>query len=283
VTTTQPATEEAIDAAATRLLQAAAHRQPCAPVRDLIGRDHIESAYRVQQQVIASRRVAGGPHADVIGRKIGLTSPVVQQQLGVDRPDFGVLLASMKRRETTPVDIGDLLQPRIEAEVAFVLARDLEVGPFEPKTVRGAVAHAVSSLEIVDSRIAGWDISFADTVADNASSGLFVLGSTTVTLDQIDLVAVEMEMTEDGEVVSTGTGAACLGDPLNALAWLARTAYELGEPLRAGQVILSGALGPMVPVKPGATYTATLSDLGQVTATFTGDNHPARQDQESAS
>jgi 2-keto-4-pentenoate hydratase len=255
-----------LDEAAQRLLNAARSGVPCAPVRDLIGRDDIDAAYAVQQRVIATATVAG---ATVIGRKIGLTSAVVQAQLGVDRPDFGVLLHDMQREESTPVAITDLLQPRIEAEVAFVLGADLYEGPLDVDAVRAAVAHAVAALEIVDSRIAGWDISFGDTVADNASSGLFVLGTTTRSLEEVDPVSVQMTMSENGEEVSTGNGAACLGDPLEALAWLARTARGFGEPLRAGQVILSGALGPMVPVKPGATYTAALTGLGQVSATFT--------------
>ncbi|MCW2850119.1 MAG: bphE3 [Marmoricola sp.] len=255
-----------LDEAAQRLLNAARSGVPCAPVRDLIGRDDIDAAYAVQQRVIATATVAG---ATVIGRKIGLTSAVVQAQLGVDRPDFGVLLHDMQREESTPVAITDLLQPRIEAEVAFVLGADLYEGPLDVDAVRAAVAHAVAALEIVDSRIAGWDISFGDTVADNASSGLFVLGTTTRSLEEVDPVSVQMTMSENGEEVSTGNGAACLGDPLEALAWLARTARDFGEPLRAGQVILSGALGPMVPVKPGATYTAALTGLGQVSATFT--------------
>ena len=146
--------------------------------------------------------------------------------------------------------ITDLLQPRIEAEVAFVLSADLDEGRLDVDAVRAAVAHAVAALEIVDSRIAGWDISFGDTVADNASSGLFVLGATTHSLGDVEPVEVQMVMTENGEEVSTGNGAACLGDPLEALAWLARTARGYGNPLRAGQVVLSGALGPMVPVKP---------------------------------
>jgi 2-keto-4-pentenoate hydratase len=133
------------------------------------------------------------------------------------------------------------------------------------------VAYAVAALEIVDSRVAGWDIRFGDTVADNASSGLYVLGSQRRTLDDVEPVEVEMSMSVDGEVVSTGNGAACLGDPLAAMVWLARTAREHGAPLRAGQVVLSGALGPMYDVHPGATVTAEISGLGTVTARFSND------------
>ena len=157
----------------------------------------------------------------------------------------------------------------MEAEIAFVLAHDLVDGPLDDAQIRGAVDYAVAALEIVDSRIAGWDITFGDTVADNGSSGLFVLGADRRTLDSVDPVAAQMQMFIDDTEVSTGTGAACLGDPLRALAWLARTAREFGQPLRAGQVILSGALGPMAVIDTAGTVRADITGLGSVTATFT--------------
>ena len=138
------------------------------------------------------------------------------------------------------------------------------------ETARAAVAQVIPALEIVDSRIADWAITIVDTVADNASSGLYVLGDDRHELDELDLSAVEMTLTDaTGQVLSSGDGAACLGDPVNALVWLARTAREFGAPLRAGEVVLSGALGPMTPVRAGTGYTASLSGLGQVRATFT--------------
>jgi 2-keto-4-pentenoate hydratase len=160
-----------------------------------------------------------------------------------------------------------LLQPKIEAEVAFVLGRDLDE-LIDDASVRDAVEFVVPALEIVDSRIADWDISFGDTVADNASSGLFVLGDERLPLAKVEPADVQMTLRLDGEQASQGSGRACLGDPLNALAWLARTARELGEPLRAGQIILSGALGPMVAVTSGARVEAELSGLGRVSVTF---------------
>ena len=250
--------------AAARLLEAHRTGQPCAPVRDLIGTD-AAAAYAVQK-LSAQARIADG--ATVVGRKIGLTSPAVQQQLGVDQPDFGVLFDDMQVGRGGPVSMATLLQPKIEAEIAFVLGTDLTEGPLDLAQVTAAVATAVAALEIVDSRIADWDITFADTVADNGSSGLFVLGDRPVPLDEFRPVEAQMEMSLDGDVVSTGNGAACLGDPLLALAWLARTARELGDPLRAGQVVLSGALGPMVPVSPGDVVEARVTGLGSVTATF---------------
>jgi 2-keto-4-pentenoate hydratase len=253
--------------AAERLEAAARTGIPCAPVRDLIGDSDVALAYAVQQQLI-HRRLAQG--ARVVGRKIGLTSPAVQKQLGVDRPDFGVLFADMDVSALPEVPSGRLLQPKIEAEIAFVLGSDLAEGPLDADQVRTAVAYATAALEIVDSRIAGWDITFGDTVADNASSGLFVLAETRLTLEDFEPADVTMTLRLGGEVVSEGSGADCLGDPLVALGWLAGTARDLGDPLRAGQVILSGALGPMVPTPPGSIVSADLGSLGSVTATFSG-------------
>ena len=256
----------AVAAAVARLAAAGAGRQPCPPVRDLLPAGDIDTAYAVQTALIDART---GDGAKVVGRKIGLTNPKVQAQLGVDQPDFGVLLDDMACPQDSPVDHARLLQPRIEAEIAFVLSRDLDQsGKISTDIVRSAVDYAVAALEIVDSRIAGWDISIVDTVADNASSGMFVLGSTRTPLDRFDPVAVTMSMTRNGEVVSAGSGADCLGDPLAAVIWLASTARDYGRPLRAGDVVLSGALGPMVPVAPGDTFRAELTGLGSVHATF---------------
>jgi 2-keto-4-pentenoate hydratase len=263
-TSTGQATATAVRAAADRLSAATASRRPCVPVRDLIGATDEVAAYAVQE-LVATRWIEAG--ATVVGRKIGLTSPAVQGQLGVDRPDFGVLFDDMNCSGLPTVPIDRLLQPKVETEIAFVLGEDLPDGA-DPSRVRTAVGYAVAAIEIVDSRIADWDISFGDTVADNASSGLFVLGTERVGLAAFEPRAVVMSMSMDGGVVSTGNGAACLGDPLHALAWLADKAAELGDPLRAGQVVLSGALGPMVPVRPGAVVTAVVTSLGSVTATF---------------
>src|SRR3954453_4224529 len=249
-----------VDEAAERLLVAARTGVPCAPVRDLIGPADVELAYAVQQRATRDRIAAGGR---VVGRKIGLTSPAVQRQLGGDRPGFGGLFDDMDVSDLAQVPSGRLLQPRTEAEVAFVLAEDLGEGSFDAAQVRAAVAYAVAALEIVDSRIAGWDITFGDTVADNASSGLFVLGERRLTLEEFEPVEVRMVLRHGNEVVSEGSGAACLGDPLLALAWLARTAADLGDPLRAGQIVLSGALGPMVAGPPGSRGTADLGRLGR--------------------
>lgn len=255
----------AVARAAARLAGAADDGRPVPPVRDLLGEHDIDAAYAVQQE-LTERRLAGG--AVVVGRKIGLTSPAVQKQLGVDQPDFGVLFADMDVSALREVPSQRLLQPKAEAEIAFVLGEDLVDGDFDAAGVRRAVEYAVAAIEIVDSRIADWDIRLTDTVADNASSGLFVLGDHRVTLDAFEPREATMRMYVEDEPVSEGHGAACLGDPLNALAWLARTCRAYGAPLRAGQVVLSGALGPMVPAPPGARIRAEIHPLGTVGAVF---------------
>ncbi|MGW4339803.1 2-keto-4-pentenoate hydratase [Rhodococcus koreensis] len=264
------ASESDIAAAADRLASAAATGVPCAPVRDLIGADDLAASYAVQQRVNDLRQQAG---AAVVGRKIGLTSMAVQQQLGVDQPDLGVLFDDMAFGDGEDIPMSRLLQPKVEGEVGFVLGADLVDGPLDAAQVRGAIEYAVAALEICDSRIASWDIHFGDTVADNASSGVYVLGTQRRTLDEIEPVQVVMSMEVDGHEVSSGTGAACLGDPIEAVVWLARTARDLGQPLRAGQVILSGALGPMAPITAGNTVTVTVSGLGTVTARFVEGKH----------
>ncbi len=269
------------DQAARRLQQAQNERRPCPPVRDLLPKHDLAAAYAVQSEIIAERIAAG---ARVIGRKIGLTNPKVQTQLGVDQPDFGVLLDDMACPLDQPVDVTRLLQPKIEAEIAFILAADLDQPVVTEEDVIFATDYVVAALEIVDSRIAAWDISIVDTIADNGSSGLFTLGATKTTLTTddpatrletpvgtgvLDLSLVTMTMTRGGLPVSDGTGADCLGNPVTAVAWLANTARDYGSPLRAGDIVLSGALGPMVPVIPGSTFTARISGVGEVSVQFT--------------
>ncbi len=252
---------------ATRALaEATARRTPCPPVRTLLPANDLDAAYAVQSAGTDARIAAG---RRVVGRKIGLTNRVVQAQLGVDQPDFGVLFDDMDCSGSAAIDIGRLLQPRIEAEIAFVLSTDLDAARISPVDVIAATRHLAVALEIVDSRIAAWDISIVDTVADNASSGLFVLGERARPLGDLDLTTCAMTMRRGGELVSSGRGADCLGNPLAAVAWLANTAREFGTPLRAGEIILSGALGPVVPVQAGAVYTAEVGGLGAVTARFT--------------
>ena len=257
-----------VGAAVERLATATETRVPCAAVRDLIGTDDLPAAYAVQQGLV-QRRLASG--ASVVGRKIGATSEAVQNQLGVDQPDFGYLLDEMDVSEQHPISMRRLVQPRVEAEVAFLMAADVDPATEDEITldlVREAVSLALPALEIVDSRIEGWDITFTDTVADNASSGLYVIGEQGLPLDELEPRDVEMSLTINGEVRSSGNGAACLGDPLEALRWLAVQCYRFGDPLRAGHVVLSGALGPFVPFAPGDKVEASISGFETLVAEF---------------
>jgi 2-keto-4-pentenoate hydratase len=273
-TAARPASDRAsvISLAAERLIAAAATGVPTAPVRDLLGVTDIALAYEVQR-VLTKTRLAASRR--ITGHKIGLTSPAVQRQLGVGQPDFGVLFDDMPVPSGGEADSTRLIQPRAEAEIAFVLAKDLdgfgvgqELDAAGRQAVADAVDYAVAALEIVDSRVAGWDITITDTIADNASSGLYVLGDRQVLLSEFTPADVTMTLDKNGQPASSGNGTACLGDPLNALAWLARITASFGTPLRAGDVVLSGALGAMVAAEPGSEITAELSALGRVRVTF---------------
>jgi 2-keto-4-pentenoate hydratase len=254
-----------ITAVAGRLRQAAETGVAIPPIRDELGDGGVAAAYAVQQ-ANTDYYVKNGRR--LVGRKIGLTSVSVQKQLGVDSPDFGMLFADMALYDGEEVKLGKVLQPKVEAEVAFVLDRDLTVAGITLADVISAVAYALPAVEIVGSRIANWNIKLLDTIADNASSGLFVLGTQPRKLDALDLRLCGMAMERRGEPMSFGAGAACLGNPLNAALWLARTMVEVGSPLKAGDIIMSGALGPMVGVAPGDVFETRINGLGTVRAAF---------------
>ncbi|WP_043732819.1 2-keto-4-pentenoate hydratase [Kutzneria sp. 744] len=257
-----------IQSAADRLQDAIDTGRPCAPVRDLIGEHDIDAAYAVQEILAATRLDAGNK---IVGRKIGLTSDSVRSQLGVSRPDFGSLFSDMSYATGEPVPLERLLQPRVEAEIAFVLKQDIDNPHASVTDVLRATDFVVAAIEIVDSRVDNWDIRIADTVADNASSGLYTLGCAPFSLNGLDLAQVGMVLEHEGEPVSVGSGAACMANPVVAVAWLAREVARRGTPLKAGEVVLSGALGPMVPVKAAGVYTARLDGLGEVQTVFTDD------------
>ncbi|WP_188189266.1 2-keto-4-pentenoate hydratase [Nonomuraea sp. SYSU D8015] len=257
---------QAVDArgqAAERLAEAVRSGKPCPPIRDLIAT--VTDAYAVQE--INTRRAIGEGRRPV-GRKIGITNLELQKKFGIDRPDFGMLFADMAYPDGLPIPLDRFLQPRVEAEVALVLGRDLTGGPFTVADVLRAVEFALPAIEIADSRIADWDITLADTVADNAAAGAFVLGCTPVSLTGLDLRAAGMTMTRGGQEVSTGSGAACLGSPLNAAVWLASELGRTDYALRAGDVVLTGALGPVSTVEPGDVFEAHVEGLGSVRAVF---------------
>jgi len=256
---------DAITRAAAALWEAGQTGVACAPVRSIIGDSDIETAYAVQERN-TERRLKDG--ARLVGRKIGLTARSVQAQLGVAQPDYGMLFHDMDVPNGGEVAPGRLLQPKVEAEVAFIMGRDLDDDRLTSADVMSAIAWTVPALEIVDSRVEGWNIRITDTVADNASSGLFVLGHEMRRLDAVDLLTCGMALERNGELVSAGAGAACLGSPINATLWLARVMAKAGRPLRAGDVVLSGALGPMVPATPGAVFEARIEGLGAVRVGF---------------
>lgn len=230
-----------------------------APLRDGLDAGDAAGAYAVQAINTRAWQAAG---RRVAGRKIGLTAKAVQAQLGVDQPDFGVLFADMAIADGEVLLASTVLQPKAEAEIALVLAHDVDNPAATPDDMFRAAGHALAAIEIVDSRIAGWKITFADTVADNGSSAFYVLGTEPRPLVGLDLWTCGMALEINGAVVSVGAGAACLGHPLNAAAWLARTLAANGEPLRAGDVILTGALGPMVTLTPGDTVRASIGGVG---------------------
>lgn len=222
-------------------------------------------AYAVQK-INTEYRVNAG--ARIIGKKIGLTSFAVQQQLGVDQPDFGILFHDKEVLNGLSLSMSVLMQPKAEAEIAFVLGEDLDYEHMTIIDIMSAIDYALPAIEIVGSRISDWKISLADTVADNASASHYVLGHTPRTLDEFDVVGCQMSMTKNGEQVSKGHGAACMGSPLNALHWLAQKMFKLNAPLEAGEVILTGALGPVVEFEAGDKIIASFEGLGQVGLSF---------------
>lgn len=232
------------------------HSEPQATIAD---------AYAIQALNRDHWRQAG---RRIVGAKIGMTSKAVQEQLGIDQPDFGVLFADMQLDDVGTVPAGQLLQPKVEAEIAFCIGRDIDVVGDDPAELASAIAYALPALEIVDSRIDGWDIKMIDTIADNASTGMFVLGTRPVGIQGINLACCLMRLEKNGVIAVEGSGAACLGNPLSALAWLASMRIGQCNPLRAGEIILSGALGPMVAAAPGDSFRAHIDGVGSVSLHF---------------
>ncbi|MFZ5528744.1 MAG: 2-keto-4-pentenoate hydratase [Pseudomonadota bacterium] len=247
--------------AAEALRSARANRRAIAPISSSHKIAGLEQAYAVAalntEHALASGRV-------ISGKKIGLTSKAVQQQLGVDRPDYGVLFADMEFHDGDELPTSRLMQPKAEGEVAFVVGRDLTDARLTWGGFLLGLEYALPALEIVDSAIVDWKITLVDTVADNASCGLYVLGTEPRRICDLNLLTLGMHLARNGETVSVGSGAACLGHPLKAAYWLAKTMAELEQPLKAGDVILSGALGPMFTFQSGDELALDLGPLGRV-------------------
>jgi len=253
----------ALEAIAAELRQAERTGRPIGPIRERIALD--ADAYGIQKINTRHRLAQGGR---IVGRKIGLTNPAVQAQLGVDQPDYGTLFADMDIDHDGVIPWIAGAQMKVEAEIAFILGRDLPQADIGMGEVIAAIDCAVAALEIVGSRIADWNIRFRDTVADNGSSAFFTLSPAPRLLREIDLLDCGMELFRGEERVSQGRGRACLSSPLNAVRWLARTMAADGTPLRAGDVVLSGALGPMVAAAPGAVFRAHIEGFGETAIRF---------------
>lgn len=228
----------------------------------------IHNAYQVQL-VNIQRKVDLGQR--ITGKKIGLTSRAMQELLGVDQPDYGHLLDSMVVENGGTVRLNQVMQPKVEGEVAFVLKKDLRGPNVTTADVLEATEYVLAAIEIVDSRVQDWKIKLHDTIADNASCGLYVLGGTLVKPSEVDLRKIGMELEKNGQVVNKGEGSAVLGDPALCVAWLANKLHEYGIELKAGEVILSGALSAAVHASPGDSFRIRMDRLGSVTVNFEGE------------
>ena len=262
--------DDALMAMADSLWQAQSSGTAIPPLRDAAATRGLEAsaenAYTIQR-INRDRRLRNGGR--IVGRKIGLTARAVQKQLGVDSPDYGNLWADGAFGDGAEVKMSHFIQPKIEAEVALVLSRDLDAPDASAADLIRATDFALAALEIVDSRIADWRIGLFDTIADNASGAAFVLGGDPVRLDRVALRDAAMGLTCKGQPASEGIGRACLGHPINAAAWLARILSRQGDPLRAGDILLTGALGPMVSAQAGDHFEASIQGLGAVSVQFT--------------
>lgn len=249
------------------LYEAWAARTTIAPLTEQAPDISLDDAYRIQLRYIERRLQAG---ETIVGKKIGVTSKPVQQFLGVYQPDFGQLTSRMVYREGEVVDLGQLIQPKAEAELAFVLKRDLKGPGVTAADVIRATDYVAPCFEIVDSRITDWKIKIQDTVADNASCGVYVLGDVKGDPRKLDLALAGMVLEKNGELHDTGVGAAVQGSPANAVAWLANTLGALGIPFKAGEVILSGSQSSLVPVADGDELACAVGGLGSCRVKFSG-------------
>jgi len=253
---------------ADALYEARRTRTPIDPLTEHMPDLGMEDGYAVQQ-LLVERLVADG---EVIsGYKLGLTSAPMQRLLGVNQPDFSPVFASTVHEDGADIRVDTFIAPRVEAEIAVTLDSELSGPHCTAADVYQATRGLTAAIEIVDSRIRDWQITIADTVADLASNGAIALGSRVIPLDSVDPRLIGMVFTKNGDVVATGAGAAALGDPLAAVAWLANTLAPLGAHLPAGSVIMTGALHAMVPIQAGDTFRAEFDHLGPITLKVVGE------------
>jgi 2-keto-4-pentenoate hydratase len=260
-----PATETDLGSIADSLRVAEERAEPIAPLSAVWPELTVSDAYAVQTINAAQRESTG---ARVVGHKIGLTSEAMQEMLGVDEPDYGRLFDDIVLADGAELSCAQLIAPRIEPEIAFVLGGDLRGPDVTASDVLAATDFLVPSLEVIDSRVADWRITLVDTVADNASCARVVLGKTRTAPSGVALAAASVALRLDGEQVSEGAGAAVLGHPANAVAWLANAVSGFGVELRAGQVILPGSMTAAIAVAPGNHVEADFGELGTVGVTF---------------
>jgi 2-oxopent-4-enoate/cis-2-oxohex-4-enoate hydratase len=261
----KPLDKKIIESLGDELYDAWYNARQIAPLTDRHPGITIEDAYEVQLRTI-NRRIADGER--VVGKKIGITAKAVMNMLKVDQPDFGHLLSGMTHGESESLDSRKYCQPRGEGEIAFILNKDLAGPGITGPNVLAATECVMPAFEIVDSRVTDWKIKIQDTVADNASAAAFVLGDNAVSVRGVDLATCGMVLEKNGEIIGTGAGAATLGNPVNAVAWLANKLGELGIVLKAGEVILSGSLSIMFPINPGDVLRMSLNGVGSVSCRF---------------
>jgi len=262
----QGLTQEQINKEAQELQRAEKERAVLRPFTERYPNIDAEEAYRIQLALIDIKKSGG---AKVVGKKIGLTSKAMQKMLNVDQPDYGHILDSMVIQDGTEMQIRELIQPKIEAEIAFILDRPLKGPGVNAIHVLAATRFVVPALEIIDSRIENWKIKLCDTIADNASSARVVLGSSPKRVEERDLKLVGMILEKNGDIVQTGAGGAVLGHPAAAVAWLANAVGQFNVSLEPGDIIMPGALSGAVDVTAGDLLQASFDGLGTVSVRFT--------------
>ncbi|MBH5318317.1 2-keto-4-pentenoate hydratase [Paenibacillus sp. GSMTC-2017] len=254
-----------IETLANELMEAETTKVAIAPFTERYSEMTVTDAYNVQLQVVKVKKAAG---KTIIGKKVGLTSKAMQTMLNVNEPDYGHLLDDMEVADGGVVKVSEMVAPRIEAEIGFILDRDLSGPDVTFLDVLMATKYIVPTLEIIDSRIADWKIKLIDTVADNGSSAKVVVSGQKTPIDNIDLRDLSMILSKNGEQLATGAGAAALGHPAYAIAWLANKLSEFGISLKAGEIILPGALSGAVAVQAGDHIEARFGSIGSVSVSF---------------